>query len=162
VSEPSVPPSESPAREPSDVRPRLAAFIDANFDRYSEEALAAAARQAGYLEPEVRRAIQAASARRRSGTPGTRARWIVIGAYLVTYLILSAGLLIPQFAVPYDLARPSWYVLTAAIALALLGSLLLMRRATTTAALLGAPLALLAVVGGLCVHTTGTPFGLLR
>ena len=161
MSEPSVPPSDGRQAQVPAPRSSLSVYVETNIDRYSADALVAAALAAGYPEPEVMAAIEAAAKRRRGGNVNERARWLVYGAYLVTYLLLSAGLLIPPESVPLDLGWGAWYVLTGAAGLAFLVSFRVMGRATTTAAVLGVPLVLLVIVGGLCVYTTGTPLGLL-
>jgi hypothetical protein len=132
--------------------PTVAEYIEANLDRYTPHALKAAAIRAGYAEGDVTDAISVASARRE----GTRARRVVNGAYLLTYLVLVVAL-IPRWG---GLALIPIGILTGFVAFAFLVSTwwLEERQGIGLLGLLAVPLALLAVVGGLCVYTA-TPFG---
>src|SRR5688500_10795644 len=107
MGEPSVPPRASSSTGPPSSA--VMAYVEANIDRYTAEALVSAAVAAGYHDAEVRAAIQEAMARRRAAEIGKTARWLVYGAYLLTYLVLSAGLLIPPSAVYLDLGWGAWF-----------------------------------------------------
>jgi hypothetical protein len=152
VSEPRIPQSDSTPEQPGASTQTVAEYIESNIDRYTAEALKAAALEAGYTERDVTLAIVVASARRA----GTRARRVVYGAYLLTYLVLAVALVTRWggFAlIPIG-------ILTGAIALAFLASTwwLEERSGLGFLGLLGVPLLLLAVVGGLCLYTAD-PFG---
>jgi hypothetical protein len=138
-------------------------YVETNFDRYTPEALAAAAIAAGYAEADVMRAIEAATARRRRSPDVEHVRRIVAGAYLVTYLVLAAGLLSAPSTSVGSFGVVAVVILTLLLGLAFLMSLgwLAMDWVSSFIGLVSVPLVLLVLVGGACVATTGAPFGLL-
>ena len=73
----------------------------------------------------------------------------------------AAGILIDPRLQPYGGAVIAFAVLSVAMGLALLVSLWLMSRATTVAGVVVGPLVLIALVGGACYATTGSPLGAL-
>jgi hypothetical protein len=162
VSEPRVPPDDR-APAPSEALPAVAEYVERNIDRYTRDALLAAALAAGYTEADVKRAIDSTAARRRPEPDVRRVRSIVIGAYLVTYLILAAGLLTSPTTTIGSFGGLAVVILTILLGLALLMSLgwLAMDWVSSFVGLISVPLVLLVLVGGACVATTGAPFGLL-
>ena len=151
MSEPRISPSDS-GQGAGAVGPTVVEYIESNLDRYTPDVLKAAAIQAGYPERDVTDAISVASARRE----GTRARRVVNGAYLLTYLVLAVAL-VPRWG---GFALIPIGILTGVVAFAFLVSTwwLEERQGIGLLGLLAVPLTLLAVAGGLCVYTA-TPFG---
>jgi len=170
MTEPNVP---APTPDPRVANPTgghaervstLARYLERNRDRFTEDALVQAAREAGYPEDviEESRAVARASP---AATPIRQRvwRWILI-AYLLTFSVLTAGMLLSENARRYGAAYLGAVVLAAALGLALLVSLIWLRwqgskveQSTAGAALLlSIPVVLLLVVAGSCL-ATGLP-----
>jgi hypothetical protein len=159
VSELRIEPSDSGDQERGAAQ-TVSEYVDANFDRYTADALVAVALAAGYPEADVRSAIEAARARRQATEPGIPARRIVIGAYLITYLALLVGLYWPgASAAPFGALAA--IILSVVLGLAFLISLgwLAMALPSSLVGLLSVPLVLLVLVGGSCIATSGSLFG---
>jgi hypothetical protein len=142
----------------------LARYLEGNRDRFTDEALARAARDAGYSDAAIDQAMARIRARAAAAPVRTRAARAVLGAYLLTYAVLVAGMFASEYSRSY-----SGHVIGAVILAALLGFALLISRwwlrgravkagdaATDMAVLLSVPLVLLVVVAGLCI-STGLP-----
>ena len=139
-------------------------YLESNRDRFTEEALMEAARGRGYPEDVLEEAR--ARARASAGAPplGHRARrWIQI-AYLLTFAVLTVGMLASEYSRRYGAAYVGTVVLAVALGLALLISLWWLRwqgskvgrSAAGAAVLLSIPVVLLVVVAGSCL-ATGLP-----
>jgi hypothetical protein len=84
----STPPVDGPTAE------KLQAYVDANAGRFTDEALTAELLRAGY-DPEAIRAALAHAVSRGVGTaPTGRAVTTILAAYVVTFAILSLGMLV--------------------------------------------------------------------
>jgi hypothetical protein len=153
---------------PGDRAAALAAYLEANRGRYTEEALRRAATTAGYTDAEV----DAAWAALASGPPATpdqglRARSSMAVAipvaivYVVAVYLLVIG--IGSTSSMGNLALPAFLALGIA---GLLGTALLRDRYPSVALGLGCgvvlavvlPVVLLLVLLGICVVSGGTPF----
>jgi hypothetical protein len=152
----------APAPNPEQPTGSLARYLDTNSGRYTEEALARAARDAGYPDAAVDQALAEARARAAAAAPvRARATRIVLAAYLITYAVLVAGMFASEYA-----RRYGGHVIGAVILAFLLLLALLISRAwlrsrarrvgdatSAMAALLSVPIVLLVVVAGLCIGT---------
>jgi hypothetical protein len=146
----------------------LAAYLRANRETYTSDALTRAAREAGYTDAEIGTALQRAGG--YAAPVGTaqrgRARGVVVGVYAVTFLAFAVLMLSKPSAFQYG-----WVfilmILAVTLGLALLLSMWTIGRARPTAAtasgaiasMVVMPLVLLLVLAGLCVVTTA-PVGL--
>lgn len=144
----------------------LAAHFARHLDRYTPDALRAAALGDGYTAEEVDQAMTQAQARletaRLAGPIRARARLMVVLAYLLTYGALAIVLL----ATPVNsggMGAILLAVLTVALGGVLLGSLMWVNRHTgTLVAMLVVPYMLLVALSGLClasVASTAFPAG---
>jgi hypothetical protein len=158
---PDAPGTGPPPAFPGQPVESLARYLEANRDRFTEETLARAARDAGYSDAAIDQAVARIRARAAAAPVRTRATRAVLGAYLITYAVLVTGM----FASEYS-RRYGGHVIGAVILAALLGFALLISRwwlrdravkagdaATGMAVLLSVPLVLLVVVAGLCIST---------
>jgi hypothetical protein len=152
-----VPPQDGDVRIAS-----LTAYVEANRETYTPDALAASARAAGYTETEIEAALRAG--RIAAGTTPqdrSRARRLVVAIYVVTYLVFAFLFLRPESSA-YGAGPIALIILAISMGLMLLLSFWSIRRsrprATTASgivtALLVGPLILLVAVSGLCVATT--------
>lgn len=139
----------------------LALYLEANRRKFTDEALAAKALEAGYSQDEINRATEQLRSVESATPVRKRARQVVLAAYLATYAALVAGMLLNPST--YGAAPIGIGVLTAVLGVALAIALALVRsarpRAATQLALAGVlavPVILLVVVAGLCV-ATGLP-----
>jgi hypothetical protein len=147
--------------EPDDRVRKLTAYFADNQASLTHEALAKEARGKGYSEAEIAAASQAAEARRAPDAAArARARRVVLVLYLVTYVVLSAGMLMSSRF--YGAGWIGVVILTALLGIALAVSLAWIRRSRLdparegpVAALVALPLVLLGAVAGLCVFTAG-------
>lgn len=141
----------------------LVAWWHEHRDTYTPDALARSAREAGYDETEI--AKVEAIVDQQAGVPAApvrrRATLIVLLAYGLTYLFFGIGFLGPTAQSAYSAF--AFVILTPVLALALLVSIILLRRrpraqaaGATVASFLVAPLILLLIVAGLCVATAGS------
>jgi hypothetical protein len=146
--------------EPTDRVRKLTEYFADNQASMTHEALGREAKGKGYSDAEIEAASAAAEARRAPNAAARgRARRAILGLYLVTYLVLSAGMLISnQF---YGVGIIGVGILTVALGIALAVSLAWIRRRHidaregAMAALVALPLILLVAIAGLCVYTTG-------
>ena len=139
----------------------LGRYLEAHGDRFTDEVLARAARDAGYSDAAIDQARAVVRERAAAAPVRTRATQAVLGAYLLTFAVLVAGM----FASEYS-RRYGGHVIGAVVLATLLGFALLISRwwlrrqpvkagdaATGMAVLLSVPLVLLVVVAGLCIST---------
>jgi hypothetical protein len=139
----------------------LSRYLEVNRDRFTEEALARAARDAGYSDEAIDQARTQVRARAAAAPARARAKWVVLAAYLITYAVLVAGMFASEYA-----RRYGGHVIGAAILAFLLGFALILSiiwvrsgpgkdrdPATGMAVLLSVPIVLLVVVAGLCIGT---------
>ena len=70
----------------------LKAYVDANYGRFTDEAITGELLRAGYAPDDIRVAIQEA-ARSSVAPPTRRAIGVILTAYAVTFAILSLGML---------------------------------------------------------------------
>jgi len=139
---------------------RLTEYFADNQASMTHEALGRQASAKGYSEAEIEAASAAAEARRAPDAAARgRARRVILGLYLVTYLVLSAGMLLSNAF--YGLAPIGILILGVSLAIALAISLSWIRRQHLDAGHDGAmatlaalPLVLLVGVAGLCLYTT--------
>jgi hypothetical protein len=153
-----VPPKDGDARIAS-----LAAYVEANRETYTPDALAASARASGYTETEIEAALVRAGRIASGTTPHdrARARRLVLVIYAATYLVFAFLFLRPESSA-YGAGPIALIILAVSMGLMLLLSFWSIRRSSpraTTAsgivtALLVGPLILLVAVSGLCVATT--------
>jgi hypothetical protein len=139
-------------------------YLESNRERFTEDALLRAARDAGYPD-EV---LDEARARARAGAAAApvrqRARRWVLIAYLLTFGLLTTGMLVSEYARRYGAAYIATGVLAATLGIALFISLWWVRRqgrnveqsTAGMALLLSLPVLLLVVVTGSCL-ATGLP-----
>jgi cation transport ATPase len=146
--------------EPNDRVRKLTEYFAENQAKMTHEALGRQASAKGYSEAEIEAASAAAEARRVPDAARGRARRVILGLYLVTYLVLSAGMLMSDAF--YGVGVMAVVILTAVLAIALGISFAWIRRRHLDAGREGAmatlvalPLVLLVGVAGLCVYTTG-------
>jgi hypothetical protein len=165
--------SPAPSPEPRIVTPtgghaeRVATvvrYLGTNRDRFTEEALVKAARDAGYPDDVLEEARARARASATAAPIRQRARrWILI-AYLLTFAVLTVGMLASEYSRQYGAAYIGAVVLAGALGLALLVSLGWLRwqgskvgqSAAGAAVLLSVPAVLLVVIAGSCL-ATGLP-----
>ena len=160
-----APPADQAARLQA-----LAAYLRANREIYTSDALARAARDAGYTQSDIDSAIDMAGVGTASVAgpeQRARARTLVIAIYGITFLGYAAFVLSKPSALQYG-----WGIIAAilgvTLGVALLLSLRTIRRSSPRAATAGGaiaammvlPIVFLLVVTGLCVATT-VPVGLL-
>jgi hypothetical protein len=151
---------------------RLTAYLVEHGDRFTPEALRAAAADAGYTPDEIETAEDLVATRRRVAEAARplrmRARLIVLAAYSLVYAVLAWALLSAPNLDYLGTGEAALVVLTIVLGIALLISIAWVnRRGRTPArlegallAMLVAPLILLGGVAGLCVVTT-RPFGVV-
>jgi cation transport ATPase len=170
MTEPTVPPASpepriaTPTGGHAERVSTVARYLETNRDRFTEDALVRAARDAGYPED----VLDAAKARARASAAAApvrqRARrWILI-AYLATFAVLTAGMLLSEYSRQYGASYIGTVVLAAALGLAFLLSLGWLRwrgskveqSTAGVALLLSVPVVLLVVVAGSCL-ATGLP-----
>jgi hypothetical protein len=139
------------------------AYIEANQDRFTPDALEAALVAAGHDREAANAAIRRVASRRAAGAAKGRARRVVVIAYGLVYLVLVAGLL----GGPYNYGEGTIgaVILTIMLGIALAIGLWWIGRRRTSASmggLLVLPLVLLIAIGGICSFSSGSPFILLR
>jgi hypothetical protein len=156
-------PAEAPgwAAGSSDRQASLAAYLARHGTTYTSEALGQAAREAGFTEDEIARATERVRAAETLRPIRNQARWIVVGAYALVWVLFATVYLTRQntFGTGFMLQ----VVLTAALLLVLLVGLLWVARVrpdpTRTGRalliLLVVPVVLLVGVAGLCVPFLG-------
>ena len=151
-----------PAAVGARTQANLEAYLTTNGASYTEEALRAAARTAGYPDAVIDAAFTRVTARAASAPVRARARSIVLGAYLITFLVLTFGMATSN-AAAIGIAGA---ILAVTLGIALAISLWVVRRSTGHGAdaglmvitgMLAVPMILLVIVAGLCV-ATGLPF----
>ena len=146
------PPVGGPPTSPAGAS--LDAYLAANRGRYTDEALADSARAAGHTDAAI------SAAMKRLGTGAAepvrpRARRIVILAYVLTFVVLVAGMALNN---PVYIAIGG-LVLLVSLLIGLGLSLLMVRSAGPAAALpaiLAGPVIVLLILAGICV-ATGLP-----
>lgn len=139
-------------------------YLERNRDRFTEDALVQAARDAGYADDVLEEARAMARVSAAAAPVRQRARRWVLVAYLLTFAVLTAGMLASEDARRSGTAYIAGVVLAAALGLALLVSLGWLRwqgskvELSTAGAvlLLSVPVVLLVVVAGSCL-ATGLP-----
>jgi hypothetical protein len=72
---------------------KLQAYVDANAGRFTDEAITAELEKAGYAQDAIRAALAEAASRGLGPAPTGRAVKLILGAYVVTFAILSLGML---------------------------------------------------------------------
>jgi hypothetical protein len=171
------PPREPPARPEGwdaateDRIERLTAYFVEHEGRYTLDALRAAAGDAGFTADEIEQAGQRTATRRQVAQAArpirARARWIILGAYLLAYALLAWALLSAPNLDSYGTGEIALIVLTIALAIALIASLVWVNRRRLPVPLQGAlagmlvlPFVILFAITGLCVVTT-RPFGVV-
>ena len=179
MTEPPASPTAPPPRVPEpDAQPNFRSFglqtyLWSNRDRYTDDALANAARAAGYTEDEIASAARIVATRRADDLAvrpvKARARRYVLAAYAITFLVFAVAFLRPTGV------QPNLYYYRGAgpIALAVLGFMLVIsvllalawvagqhpkaeRAEAAFGVMLALPFVLLVIVAGLCVATTGS------
>lgn len=165
----------TPAREPTDpsvwmgrTNDRIASlseYFEAGADGYTPDALRRAAGEAGFSPDEIEDAYSRAAKRRRAAEMTRpirrRARWIVLAAYGLTYVVLAA--LIMGGRNPYGIGYIGLGIFTLILAFALAISVdWIKRRRPSVERLEGAlmtmltlPMALLVAVTGICLFGPG-------
>jgi hypothetical protein len=140
----------------------LARYLADNAERFTPEALRQAAMDAGYTPDEIEEALARVRAAATVGPIRTRARWIVLGAYAVVWLLFASIYLTRSYA--YGMGPVLQGVLTVALLIALGLSLLWLRSrrpdptdlSRALAVFLVVPVILLIGVAGLCVPFLGS------
>lgn len=146
--------------DPSDRVRRLTEYFADNQASKTHEALGRQASAKGYTEAEIEAASAAAEARRAPDAAARgRARRVILGLYLVTYLVLTAGMLMSNAF--YGVAPIGMLILAIALAIALAVSLAWIRgrhlvagHDGAIATLVALPLVLLVAVAGICLYAT--------
>ena len=136
---------------------RLVDYIAANRSAFTDVALRDAAAAAGYPPEAIDAAFQRIAAPPGAGPVRDRARLIILGAYALVFLVLSAGMAANN-------SSGGIAILAISLGLFLLLSLFMVRGRTNDAerlqlalgGLLAVPLVLLVIIGGLCL-ATGLP-----
>jgi hypothetical protein len=156
-------PAEGPgwAAGSSDRQASLAAYLARHGTTYTSEALGQAAREAGFTEDEIARATERVRAAETLRPIRNQARWIVVGAYALVWVLFATVYLTRQYS--YGTGVILQVVLTVALVLVLLVGLLWVARVrpdpTRTGRalliLLVVPVVLLVGVAGLCVPFLG-------
>jgi putative effector of murein hydrolase LrgA (UPF0299 family) len=154
-------PGAVPAPYPGQPVESLSRYLEVNRDRFTDEALARAARDAGYSDAAIDQARVGVQARSAAAPVRARARWAVLAAYFITYAVLVAGMFASEYARQYGGHVIGAGILGIVLLFALLLSLRWVRSgawkggdaATGMAVLLSVPVVLLVVVAGLCVGT---------
>lgn len=165
----------TPRREPTDPSiwigrtndrtASLSEYFAAGADGYTPEALRRAAAESGFSPTEIEEAYARAAERRRAAEIArpirARARWIVLAAYGLTYLVFTAAFLGDEVN-QYSFEIGGVVVLAMVLGVALLPALRWTRtRGNTLLAMLVVPLVLLVAISGLCFASTGpTYFGM--
>ena len=153
MAEPVAPatPPDGETREDS-----LIAWYRANGARYTQEALARVARDAGYTEAEIEAAVARGGDAVLGRSTRTRAAWVLAGLYLATFLLL---------VLPTTMGTQTYGVgpIILALLLGLIGLVFFLRirrgrsipEATLAGftSLLAVPVVLLLIVAGICVVT---------
>jgi len=137
-------PEDQAAEVPQPTAEKLRAYVEANVARFTEAAMTAELIKAGYAAEDIRAAIADAS-RDLKPPPTGRAIWTILGAYAVTFAILSLGMLANTHrssgcCMPN--ADAGILILAGSLGVALLLSLLWVGSRRATALLLAALLAL--------------------
>jgi peptidoglycan/LPS O-acetylase OafA/YrhL len=134
----------------------LAAWTRANGARFTPEALARVAREAGYSEAEIAAAVARGGDAALGRSTRTRAAWVLAGLYLATFVVL---------VIPTTMVTQTYGVgpLILATLLGLIGLVFFLRirrgrsipEATLAGftSLLAVPVVLLLIVAGICVAT---------
>ncbi len=171
------PPSEPPARPAGwdaateDRIDRLTAYFVEHEGGYTLDALRAAAGDAGFTADEIEQAGRRTATHREVAQASrpirTRARWIVLGAYLIAYALLAWALLSAPNLDSYGTGEIALFILTIALVIALVVSIVWVNRRRLPVRLEGAlagilvlPLVILFAITGLCV-VTARPFGVV-
>jgi len=142
----------------------VARYLETNRDRFTEDALIKAARDRGYPDDVLEEARARARASATAAPVRQRARRWVLIAYLVTFALLTVGMLASEYSRSYGAAYIGTVVLAGTLGIALLVSLGWLRwqggkvgqSAAGAALLLSIPVVLLVVVAGTCL-ATGLP-----
>ena len=142
----------------------VARYLETNRDRFTEDALIKAARDRGYPDDVLEEARATARASATAAPVAHRARRWVLIAYLVTFALLTVGMLASEYSRSYGAAYIGTVVLAGTLGIALLVSLGWLRwqgrkvgrSAAGAAVLLSIPVVLLVVVAGSCL-ATGLP-----
>ena len=151
-----------PASDGSTAQARIGILTDhfaRNRERYTPEALRAAALDAGYTAEEADQALGLAASRREDELVvrplRSRARLIAIAAYLLGFAMVAYAFLSDQIN-QYSFEEGGLAVFAVVLGLALLVSIRWVNgRGQTLAAMLIVPLALLFAVSGLCLYSGG-------
>ena len=142
----------------------VARYLETNRDRFTEDALIKAARDRGYPDDVLEEARARARASATAAPVAQRARRWVLIAYLLTFALLTVGMLTSEYSRSYGAAYIGTVVLAGALGITLLVSLGWLRwqggnvgqSAAGAALLLSIPVVLLVVVAGTCL-ATGLP-----
>lgn len=153
--------------DPEDSQPtaeKLQAYVHANAGKFTDAAITAELLRAGYDRADITAALSGAAAADVSAPVRSRARRIVILAYLLTYGLLVAGMLTNSGSGSYGAGIIGTIVLTVVLGLAFLIAAVWLRRqgsrerpvAPDLTAMIAIPLILLVIVAGACL-ATGLP-----
>jgi hypothetical protein len=135
---------------------QLEEYFAANRGRYTDEALSAAARAAGYADADIAAGLTRARARDVTRPVQARARTLIRGAYVVVFVVLVAAMAVNS-GVAFAIGT---VVLLITMLFGLALSQYLIRNAAADAALamvLALPVVFLIVIAGACI-ATGLPF----
>jgi len=151
--------------------PGLRAYLEKYHGHFTDEALTAALVKAGYPADAVRDGFSYVADREASAPIRAQARRIVIGLYLVGYVVLVAGMFASGLAQRDQFLGVLPGIIGSAVLTFILGIAFLIaidwvgRKRIGAANLSGAlgvlvalPVVLWVIVTGLCVATTGIPF----
>jgi hypothetical protein len=160
-SPPPNPPGSSPRDGSDPPSPALVDYLRANRGWVTDEALAEAARRAGHTSEAIAQAMAQIRAADISVPARTRARAVVVVAYLLTYGVLVVAMFSAARTSYIDAAGLGTFFLSITLGIALLISLVLVGRsraggtnmvlAVTSIVVL--PMIMLVVIAGLCVGT---------
>jgi hypothetical protein len=143
---------------------RAAQYFEANRSRFTEEALVRVARDEGYPDDVIEEARARARALDVTAPTRRRARQIILGAYLLTFVVLVVAMFSSAYARQYGGHVIGSVILAVILGLAYLLSAAWLRwrgqrmedPALGLVVLLSVPAVLLVIVAGACV-ATGLP-----
>jgi hypothetical protein len=158
---PDATPTAAPAAYPGQSAESLSRYLEVHAASFTQEALARAARDAGYSDADIDQAAALLRARAAAAPVRSRASRVVLVAYLSTFAVLAGGMFASEYARQYGGHVIGSVILAVTLGLALLIARWWVRarsgRAGDTAAgmavLLSVPFVLLVIVAGLCIGT---------
>lgn len=116
----------TPGEGAQDSSANLKAYVDANAGRFTDETITAELTRAGYAPEDVRAALADAAGRGLGAAPTGRAVRTILVAYVVTFALLSLGMLTNagrSFGSYMPDAIPGIAILAGGLGLAFAGSL---------------------------------------